>query len=290
VVWRGKKSGSQVILDLINVAWRKEVPEAAIQGHADAQFEYAALHIREPKPGGLIEIGRWLMESLKQEYRESAAANNVGVLLTYTDDERGAAEWFELSIDLGNTVALYNRGLLGMVGREVREPFYRKVHEWFLKSAERGFNMAQGMVGILYALGKGVPQNFDKAREWMCRATRDDSIGENVLAWELSTFPDDQYGIRDGQVAVTIAERLVSSYASNSNLYTLAAAYAEAERFEDAIKTIKKLRLKLQRGRPSKDRNAQLKECEHCLTNYMVKKPLRDAKLKRHYDFWWDLR
>jgi hypothetical protein len=164
---------------------------------------------------------------------------------------------------------------------------YWQVAEGFQKSAEQGFSLAQEIVGILYAIGKDVPQSHGEALEWLCRARGENVPAcENFLAWLLSTFPDDQYGIRDGQLAVTIAARLVQSSESTNHLGTLAAAYAEAKNFDEAIKTQKKVYLKLQRGRPSKNRSAVLKDCERRLTSYIAKRPWRDASLS--FPYCWD--
>ena len=35
--------------------------------------------------------------------------------------------------------------------------------------AEQGFARAQGMVGVMYGLGQGVPVDYDLAWEWLCR-------------------------------------------------------------------------------------------------------------------------
>ncbi len=62
----------------------------------------------------------------------------------------------------------------------------------------------------------------------------------NNLAWILATHPDPK--IRNGIEAITYAERLCefSKYKSPVGLDTLATAYAEAGRFEDAVVTAQK--------------------------------------------------
>jgi len=60
----------------------------------------------------------------------------------------------------------------------------------------------------------------------------------NNLAWLLATTTDDS--LRDGPRAVTIAEAICSNPSNQTagNFDTLAAAYAEAGRFDDAVRTI----------------------------------------------------
>ena len=62
----------------------------------------------------------------------------------------------------------------------------------------------------------------------------------NNLAWILATAPDNQ--LRDGIEAVALAERAceLTHYGEPSFIGTLAAAYAEAGRFEDAVATSQK--------------------------------------------------
>src|SRR5215216_3461312 len=113
MVWCGKKSVPQVVVDSIREAWRKEVPEAAKRGHADAKFEYATLCIREcmsGQTGFLGEAERWLCESAYHEYRLSAVYNNLGCTSEGFNDESGAALWFERATKLGSIRAPYNRG------------------------------------------------------------------------------------------------------------------------------------------------------------------------------------
>ena len=62
----------------------------------------------------------------------------------------------------------------------------------------------------------------------------------NALAWVLATHPDD--AIRNGAEAVKLAERACELSEGKVARYwgTLDAAYAEAGRFDDAIKTAEK--------------------------------------------------
>jgi Flp pilus assembly protein TadD len=64
----------------------------------------------------------------------------------------------------------------------------------------------------------------------------DYASAHNVLAWVLATCPDAE--VRNGRKAVTHAEKAVELTERKSGAYldTLAAAYAEARRFDDAIR------------------------------------------------------
>jgi len=68
----------------------------------------------------------------------------------------------------------------------------------------------------------------------------DDASLENDLAWQLATSAD--AAARDGERAVALAEKAAktTSDADPGILDTLAAAYAEVGRFDDAVRTVKK--------------------------------------------------
>lgn len=92
----------------------------------------------------------------------------------------------------------------------------------------------------------------------------------NDLAWLMATCPAGTY--RDGTRAVELAEKAVTLIDATGCLDTLAAAYAEAGRFQDAITTQEKAITKLKQEGETKD----LPEFEERLSSYKAGKPWRE--------------
>jgi len=92
----------------------------------------------------------------------------------------------------------------------------------------------------------------------------------NDLAWLMATCPEGKY--RDGTRAVELAEKAVALIDAANCLDTLATAYAEAGRFQEAIKTQERAITKLkQEGGPE-----ALTEFEKHLSSYKAGKPWRE--------------
>lgn len=47
---------------------------------------------------------------------------------------------------------------------------YKKAFEWYTKSANQGYGMAQFNLGVMYANGQGVKQNLHTANQWFAKA------------------------------------------------------------------------------------------------------------------------
>ena len=69
----------------------------------------------------------------------------------------------------GNAEAMFNLGLLYANGQGVTQDYVR-AREWYEKAAEKGFPSAMGNLGVLYHNGQGVAQDYGKAREWYEKA------------------------------------------------------------------------------------------------------------------------
>ena len=102
--------------------------------------------------------------------------------------------------------------------------------DWYLKGAHAGFGQAQLRLFYLL-LGRGEDAN---AVHWIAKAAEQDlPQAQNDYAWLLSTSHVDD--IRDGELALSYAERAVAQVESAAYLDTLAAAHAELGRFSEAV-------------------------------------------------------
>jgi len=69
----------------------------------------------------------------------------------------------------GNAEAQFNLGLMYAKGHGVAQDF-AKAKAWFEKAAAQGLAEAQTTLGVLYVQGQGVAQDFGKARAWYEKA------------------------------------------------------------------------------------------------------------------------
>src|SRR5262249_17892761 len=108
--------------------------------------------------------------------------------------------------------------------------FTRQIDEW-RRAAEAGDARAQAMYGSVLARW---PTERQQAIPWLRRsAEAGDPVGMNGLAWWLATAPEDS--LRNGQEAVRWAEKIYRVTPTPEAADTLAAAYAETDRWNEAI-------------------------------------------------------
>jgi tetratricopeptide (TPR) repeat protein len=129
-------------------------------------------------------------------------------------------------------------------------------------------DQAYNIRGIVYRTKK----DYDKAIEDFTEAIRIDpkcAYAHNDLAWTLATCPQD--GVRIGNLAVEHATKAceLSHWQDPDLLDTLAAAYAEVGKFEDALKWEKKAMALYHDP-------ASVEECRPRLKLYEAGKPYRD--------------
>ncbi|KAF9435528.1 hypothetical protein BGZ76_006111 [Entomortierella beljakovae] len=81
---------------------------------------------------------------------------------------------YSVSIDraaiLGDKRAQYRIGYYYQYGQGGFLQDYSKAMEWFLRSANQGYNNARIAIGLLYYHGYGVPQDYIKAMGWYLKA------------------------------------------------------------------------------------------------------------------------
>ncbi len=135
----------------------------------------------------------------------------------------------------GNRDSQYAVGRMYYIGRGV-EKDHAEAAKWFRQAADSGHARAAANLAGMYERGDGVPQDYAEA----LRLLEGGTAGGDVtclacLTWLLATCPDDK--IRNGERALSLAQRLVSIDPRPGHLDTLAAAYAANGRFDDAIRT-----------------------------------------------------
>lgn len=79
-------------------------------------------------------------------------------------------EWTPLA-EAGDAHAQYNLGLLYASGKGVPQD-YRQAIEWYRKAAEQGVPAAEYNLGVIYANGQGVPANPQEASKWFLKAAQ----------------------------------------------------------------------------------------------------------------------
>lgn len=166
-------------------------------GNAEAEFKLARLL----EDSAADEALMWLRRSA--EHGQAEAQFRLAETLAESDDEK-------------------ERGQAGI---------------WLLRAAEQQHARAMTLVsGYYLESGLGLPQNCAKAVHWgeKAYAAEAEESGNN-LAWTLAICPDAT--LRDGPRAVEIALKAVGDpQQSNPGFIdTLAAAYAEAGRFAEAV-------------------------------------------------------
>jgi tetratricopeptide (TPR) repeat protein len=208
---------------------------ALAPGDADARYNLATQ---------LAAVGR--QEEAAARYREVlestpddvAAANNLAVTLRALGRTDEAIETFEavLARDPGDREVRYNLAIA-------------------LLDAGRG--------------GKAI----DVARRGLARMPEDAALA-NFLAWLHATSPVDRW--RDAAAAVRLAEQAtaLTDHADPNYLDTLAAAYAEAGRFDDAVRVAEQT-IALLADDEAAERQAEMRER---LALYRAGRPYRERR------------
>ena len=173
---------------------------------------------------------------ISPDYFESL--NNLGVALAEKGQFDEAIENYRKAVQINPIYfeAFNNLGVaLAAKGRS----------DEAIDNYRRAIQIKPNFPGALINLGVALAARgqFDEAinNYRLALQINSDSLGAlNNLAWTLATAPDSK--LRDGAEAVDLAERAceLSHYSEPSFIGTLAAAYAEAGRFEDAVTAAEK--------------------------------------------------
>jgi uncharacterized protein len=101
---------------------------------------------------------------------EAASAVRLGIAALSHQNYTAAAHYFAVPADRGDPEAQAYMGLLYAMGRGVPQN-YTQASLWYRRAAEQGHTGAQFKLGLLYDKGLGVPEDVIEAEKWLILAT-----------------------------------------------------------------------------------------------------------------------
>ena len=150
------------------------------------------------------------------------------------DDIQRGLYFLRTAASSRNGRAAYRLGKLYLAGRHV-EKDYGLAAQWLTRASDLEYPSAHLWLAELYAKGLGVEADAGRVAALRARTLPRMPVGErNEFAWELAVSPVAE--LRNGAFAVEIMEGVTGERPTPAYLDTLAAAYAEAGRFEDAVR------------------------------------------------------
>ena len=96
-------------------------------------------------------------------------AYNKGLEFYKKGQAQKAAERFRKAAEQGYAPAQYNLGVCYAKGQGVAQNYAEAV-KWYSKAAEQGNKYAQNNLGVCYCKGQGVAQNYAEAVKWFTKA------------------------------------------------------------------------------------------------------------------------
>jgi tetratricopeptide (TPR) repeat protein len=219
--------------------------------------------------GRLEEASEHYHQALDKDPAFAEAHNNLGILLTKQGRTAEAIEQYRKAIELNPNRAEFYNNLGNLLAKQNQtdeaieqfqkalevEPDYAKAHynlanifiaqgRWdeAIEHYQRALKQMPDSTHSHYQLGLALQSRgkFTAAIAQLQKVLELDPKhipAQNNLAWLLATCPDNS--LRDGKRAVEVAQQAVqlSGGKSPEILDTLAAAYAEAGRFPEAVET-----------------------------------------------------
>jgi len=210
--------------------------DIALQIHPGAVRAWVLRGVTLARQGRLSDAVENYKEALRLDPSSAQAHYNLGVAYLATGDEDRAIEHFQRAIESDPQLADAHFNLGQVLARRGDHDQARAHFEQVITLAPHDA-AAHFHLAMVFLVDEHYAECVGALRRGALAAPDDINILER-LAWVLATAPDD--AVRDGAVAVALAERVTKLVGKPHvrALDTLAAAYAEAARFEDAVATI----------------------------------------------------
>ena len=116
-------------------------------------------------------------------------------------------EQLRKAAEQGDASAQYNLGLSYATGEGVPQD-YQEAVKWFRLAAEQGNAESQDILGFMYAEGRGMPQDYQEAVKWFRLAAEQGNAGaQDKLGFMYVERPGRVPGLPRGHEVVSIGHR-----------------------------------------------------------------------------------
>lgn len=155
----------------------------------------------------------------KAKQPASAGLHKAAKAFESGDYATAFAEYTSLA-ELGNVEAQNNLGMMYANGMGIPQD-YEQAELYIRRAAEAGFAAAQGNLGMMYAEGKGVPQDDAEAVKWLRRAAEAGNVAaQRNLEVKYANHEDaPQYNI-DADLERGVDAYLTGDYATALVIFT----------------------------------------------------------------------
>jgi len=158
--------------------------------HAAAHFYlgvayYQGIGVPQKDPAQAANCWR---KAAEQGYAQ--AQNNLAGLCEQAgsgEEYCEAAFWYAKAAEQGYATAQFNLGVLYELGRGVPQD-YEQAAVWYRKAAEQGNAAAQFNLGGMFRLGRGVRQNYAHAASWYRKAAEQGHAGAQYNLGAMCTL------------------------------------------------------------------------------------------------------
>ena len=230
-------------LSMLKTFRAAELGDASAQAEVGAIFAYGIF--RDPQD--ISEAIKWYHLAAEQGHAgamsELGTIYQDGIKAAWRGDYAPALQIFRSLADRGDPKGQTGLGKMYLKGWGVTQDFTEAL-KWYRKAAEQGCTEARADLAQIakdhYDRGQAYRRKGDLAQAvanytWAVEIDPKSARAYNNLAWLLATAPRSE--IRDGKKSVELAKKAVALRPEHPPyMDTLAAAYAEAGEFTDAIR------------------------------------------------------
>jgi len=205
----------------------------AIDATSDNYFAHNHMGVAYQDIGDIEKAGRHYAEAVRITPNYDSANGNLGVYYSHVGQADKAVEYFERAVQINPYVGAHRANLAMGYLRQGRNDKAIEQLRAALDLNPRDAGLRIQLARTFYQQGK-LDEMLSELREAI-RLRPNDLMLLNETAWLLATCPDDR--VRNGSEAVDLAGRAVQLTGAQEPLVlgTLAAAYAEASRFDEAV-------------------------------------------------------